>query len=138
MTPTVLFLCPHGAAKSVLAAAYCQQLADQAGLNFDCTFAGTEPDAQISPAVIKLLQSEGIDVANDVPRRITREELSAAFHVISLGCDLGDLQWSGITVERWDDVPPVSQNLPAARNSIRAHVKELVAKLKQAGANAGI
>ena len=31
--PTVLFLCPHGAAKSVLASAYFQRAAKERGLN---------------------------------------------------------------------------------------------------------
>src|SRR5687767_11912402 len=31
--PTVLFMCPHGAAKSVLASAYFEQLAKERGLN---------------------------------------------------------------------------------------------------------
>lgn len=131
MTPTILFLCPHGAAKSVMAAAYCQQLARQRGLNLQAAFAGTEPDAQISPAVITLLQSEGIDVADAIPRRVSREELSTAFRVISLGCDWGELRSPGITVERWDDVPPVSQNILTARDDIRTRVEQLIAKLSR-------
>jgi protein-tyrosine-phosphatase len=131
MTKTILFLCPHSAAKSVLAAAYCQQLVDEQGLDIRATFAGTEPDEKISPAVAKLLRTEGLDLAGHIPRRVTREELAAAFHVVSLGCDLDNLLPPGKAIERWDDVPLASQNLIAARNSIRIHVEKLVAELKQ-------
>ena len=120
------------AAKSVIAAAYCQQLADQQNLPLRATCAGTEPDAEVSPAVMELLRMEGIDVANQRPRRVTREELATASYIISLGCDLGDLALPGMTIERWDDVLPPSQNLLLTRDQIRAHVERLVATFKQA------
>jgi protein-tyrosine-phosphatase len=132
MTYTILFLCPHSAAKSVLAAAYCQQLMDELELDFQAAFAGTEPDEMISPAVAELLQTEGLDITGQTPRLVTREELAAAFYVVSLGCPLDNLLPPGTTLERWDDVPPPSQNLMAARDTIRGHVERLVAELKRA------
>ena len=41
--PTVLFLCPHGAARSVLASAYFQRAAKERGLNVRVDAAGTDP-----------------------------------------------------------------------------------------------
>jgi protein-tyrosine-phosphatase len=38
MRYTILFLCPHNAAKSVLAAAYCQHLAAQCSLDVQVTW----------------------------------------------------------------------------------------------------
>ncbi|MCL4302773.1 MAG: heat-shock protein HtpX [Anaerolineae bacterium] len=131
MSQTILFLCPHGAAKSVLAAAYCQQLADQHHLDVQATSAGTEPDAVVSPAVVELLRAEGIDVADHIPRRVTPQELATAFRVISLGCDLGDLLPPGTSVEQWDDVPLLSEDLTGARDNIRAHTKQLIDEFKQ-------
>ena len=88
---TILFLCPHNAAKSVLAAAYFDQLARDRGLDYRAASAGTSPDAAPSPAVVALLRDEGIDVAGHRPRRLTTEDLTSAQRVISLGCDLADL-----------------------------------------------
>jgi arsenate reductase (thioredoxin) len=132
MSERIIFLCPHGAAKSVLAAAYCQQLADQWGVPLHATSAGTEPDAEVAPAVVALLRAEGIDVADQRPRRVAVEELAIAHRIISLGCDLGDLARPGMVIEHWDDVPPPSQDLPGARDLIRDHVEQLVLALKQA------
>jgi len=132
MREQIVFLCPHGAAKSVIAAAYCQQLADRQNVPLRVTAAGTEPDAKVSPAVLELLRMEGIDIADQRPRRVTPEELVAASRIISLGCDLGDLQTADTVVEYWDDVPPPSQNLLLARDQIRAHVEQLVATLRRA------
>ena len=39
--PTVLFMCPHGAAKSVLASSYFERLAKERGLNVRVESAGT-------------------------------------------------------------------------------------------------
>jgi arsenate reductase (thioredoxin) len=128
----IIFLCPHGAAKSVIAAAYCQQLADQHNLPLRATAAGTEPDSEVSPAVVALLRLEGIDVADQRPRHVTREELATASQIILLGCDLGGLAHPGMPIEHWDDVPPPSQNLLLTRDRIRAHVAQLLAAIEQA------
>jgi hypothetical protein len=37
-TPTILFVCEHGAAKSVIAAAYFDKLAKERGLNYRAVF----------------------------------------------------------------------------------------------------
>ena len=46
---TVVFVCLHGAAKSLIAATLFQRLADERGLAVRSTFAGTEPDPAIQP-----------------------------------------------------------------------------------------
>jgi len=125
---TILFVCPHGTAKSVIAAAYCQQLAEQRGLPLHAIFAGTDPDPVIAPAVAARLQAEGIQIAPQTPHRATPEELSSAFRILSLGCDPNDLP-PGSEVIHWDDVPPASVNLAATCDDIRARVERLVETL---------
>jgi arsenate reductase (thioredoxin) len=131
MHQTILFVCPHSAAKSVMAAAYCERLAAQYGLDLHITSAGTEPDAAVSPAVATLLRDEGFEVTGYAPRRVSREELATASRVISLGCDLSELAPPGTTVEHWDDVPSPSTQLRAARDHIYAHVERLVNELSK-------
>ena len=67
---SVLFLCPHNAAKSVLAAAYFDRLAVERGLPFRADSAGTEPAEGPAPAVVAALQAEGIDVSGYRPRHV--------------------------------------------------------------------
>ncbi len=126
---TILFLCPHNAAKSVLAAAYFDQLARERGLDYRAASAGTSPDAAPSPAVVAMLRDEGIDVSVHRPRLVTSEDLTNAHRVISLGCDLDDLDGSNAWVDRWDDVPPASQDLSASRAAIPRRLNELVTEL---------
>lgn len=129
LAQTVLFLCPHNAAKSVFAVAYFNQLAQ--GLPFRADSAGTEPDAHVAPLVATMLQAEGIDVSAHQPRTVTAAELHGAGRVISIGCTPAELGTAAERVEYWDDVPMVSQQPEAARDAIRRHVEQLVADLRQ-------
>jgi protein-tyrosine-phosphatase len=75
MNERILFLCPHGAAKSVIAAAYYQHLAAAHVIHLHVTSAGTQPDAEIAPAVVELLHTEGMDVTGlGWPRRADRHD----------------------------------------------------------------
>ncbi len=130
MTSTILFLCPHHAAKSVMAAAYFNRVAEQSHLDLRATSAGTDPDEVVSPAVVNLLREEGFDVSRQQPRRVTAAELADAHRIISMGCALSDLEVAPERVEQWDDIPLVSQNILVARDVIRAYVERLVVQLQ--------
>ena len=127
--PTVLFMCPHGAAKSVLASAYFERLAKERGLNVRVLSAGTDPDPQVAPAVVNHLAKNGYEVPVRKPRRATPEDLASADVVISIGCDLKDLPAPQGTLERWDDVPAPSEDFARADAKIRERVTELVDEL---------
>lgn len=122
---TIVFLCPHNAAKSVIAAAYWQRLAEQRGWHVWATSAGTDPDPAVSPGVAAALLAEGIDVRAHRPRRVTPDALATAWHVVNLGCDLGDLVGPGLAIDHWNDVPSPSSDLSGALDVIAAHVLRL-------------
>src|SRR3989442_3369417 len=125
---TVVFVCLHGAAKSLIAATLFQRLADERGLAVRSTFAGTEPDPAIQPNVVARLLEEGVDVRPLRPRRVTRDELASAWRVVSFGCDLAALA-PDARIERWDDVPAVSSHYGRA-----ARVRMLVGHARGAPA----
>jgi protein-tyrosine-phosphatase len=129
----VLFLCPHNAAKSVLAAAYFDRLAGERGLPYRADSAGTEPVEGPAPAVVSALQAEGVDVSGYRPRHVESRDLAGAYRVVSMGCDQTDLQRTAGRIERWDDIPPVSQDLEVAYAAIRRHVETLIADLEHDG-----
>jgi arsenate reductase (thioredoxin) len=131
-TRKVLFVCLHGAAKSVLAAADFERMAKERGLRVTAESAGTEPDAAIAPAVAAALRAEGVDMGARKPQLVTREQVTAADRVVAFGCGLGAAAPPGSIVEQWEDVPAVSDGLPAARASIRAHIERLLAEYPDA------
>jgi arsenate reductase (thioredoxin) len=125
----VLFMCPHGAAKSVLASAYFRQLAKERGLNVLVTSVGTEPDAAVAPAVAAHLTRQGLATPATAPRKVTAKDFAEADLVISLGCDLSGLPPPKGTLRMWDDIPSPSASLTAADEAIRARVIALVDEL---------
>ena len=131
MSQSLLFLCPHGVAKSVMAAAYASRFAREAGLELSIANAGTEPDEAIPAKVIDLLASDGLDVNAWQPRLVTQADLERADRVISLGCDLQAFDLPTHKLEVWEVTPP-GQDLIACRNEVRTRVKNLIAELNGA------
>lgn len=80
--------------------------------------AETDPHPAVPPHVVSGLGAEGIDVHDYQPRRVRQDELATAWRVIAFGCELTDLAPPGLRVERWDDVPPVSEGFARAREAI--------------------
>jgi arsenate reductase len=122
----VLFVCLHGAAKSVLAAADFERLAKERRLPIAAESAGTEPDPEIAPKVLAALKAEGVDLSGQKPRLVTREMAAGATRIVAFGCALGVAAPEGAKVEQWEDVPNVSDGLPAARAAIRERLERLL------------
>ena len=57
-TPNVVFVCEHGAAKSVIATAYFNKIAAERGLPYRAQFRGTDPQAALSVKVVEGLRAE--------------------------------------------------------------------------------
>lgn len=127
--PIVLFMCPHGAAKSVLASAYFQRLAKERGLNVQVSSAGTDPDPEVSQTVASHLKKNGYDVPVAKPRRATADDMTNADVVISIGCDLKDVPSPRGTLVRWDDVPSTTDEFARADERIRERVVALIDEL---------
>ena len=124
--PFVLFVCLHGSAKSVMASQYFRRLAAERGVDVEVHSAGTEPDPAIPPGVVRGLLADGIDVSGLRPRAVTRQDLARASRVVAFGCDPGEATSPGTTIERWDDVPAVSEDFTKARDAIVARVSRLL------------
>ena len=123
---SILFVCLHGAAKSVLAAADFKKLAAERGIAVTADAAGTEPDPAMAPGVVATLRAEGVELGQTRPRRVTAVDTARAHRVVTFSCELGDAMPATVPVERWDDVPAVSENLPLARAAIRRHLDRLL------------
>ncbi|MEM7333276.1 MAG: hypothetical protein AAF490_14395 [Chloroflexota bacterium] len=131
-TTNVLFLCPHAAAKSVIAMTYFQDLANKADLNVTASNAGTEPDPAINPKVDQLLRSEGFNLSDFKPKHLEEGQLAAADIVVSIGCIEKEAVPTGTQFLDWSDVPMLSDDFQGSRNKILAHAKDLVTRLKEA------
>lgn len=122
----VLFVCQHGAAKSVVAAAHFRRRAAARGLSLGAVAAGTEPDPQLAPGALKGLAGDGLQPTLGRPRPVTLYDLDTATRIVSFGGEV--IGAKGQRVEEWD-VPAVSDGYEAARDRIVAKVDDLVADL---------
>jgi protein-tyrosine-phosphatase len=128
---TVVFMCPYGGAKSVIAMSYFNQLAERDALPYvAAAVAGETPYDAVPENVAAFLADQGFTVTAFKPRRVAPKDLESASRVVSIDCDLTKVDAAGVTIERWDDVPKVSVDLPASAAAIRKHVETLVAQLK--------
>ena len=125
-TPTILFVCEHGAAKSVIAAAYFDKLAKERGLNYRAIFRGTNPDPALASVAVKGLQEDGVNTQGWKPALVTKKDMNAAAGIVTLGCVLPEKDAVASKVAEWNDVPSPSQNYQAARDDIVKKVQSLV------------
>jgi protein-tyrosine-phosphatase len=125
----VLFLCPHAAAKSVLAMTYFKDLASKAQLDISTDNAGTEPDPVINPTVDAYLKAEGWVLTGFTPTLLTDKHLESADIVVSMGCILPNQVPDGVRYIDWSDVPLLSDGFQIARDRIYQNVEALVAQL---------
>ena len=125
---TVLFVCEHGSAKSVIAAAHFERLAAGAGLDVHAISRGTDPDATFPPNAINGLTRDGLRPNDESPRRLTREELQGAIRIVTF-CALPDSYSYHGPLERWEDIPAVSDDYDTARRAIVQRVEMLVERL---------
>jgi protein-tyrosine-phosphatase len=123
--PMVVFICEHGAAKSILAAAYFNKLARESNLGLTAIARGTHPDLELSSRTITGLREDGLSATESVPTRLTLEEIESAQRVVSF-CRLPDEYLQKAVVEYWHDIPDISEDYGRARDTIVRHLKELI------------
>jgi arsenate reductase (thioredoxin) len=127
---TVVFVCEHGAAKSVIAAALLERLAANRGAPVRALARGIEPEPQVSVTAAAGLLAEGIDVRGWQPRPVTSADLASAWRIVSFGPDLR-LVTADPRVEHWHDVPPVSERFEATRAAILVRLPTLLDRDRQ-------
>ena len=96
-TPSIVFVCEHGAAKSVIATAYFNKLAAERGLSYRAVFRGTT----------------------------AQDDLASATQIFAIGCALpAKAQQSGKAAD-WSGVPE-DQGYEPMRDAIVRHVRQLL------------
>lgn len=125
----VVFVCEHGAALSVVSAAYFNKIAKEKNLNLHAVARGTEPQKELSVSARKGLNSDGIPIETRHPRRLSTKDAAQARQIVTF-CPLPAKYSKLAPVEAWNDVPPPSANYRLARDAILNHIQDLIARLK--------
>ena len=126
---TIIFVCEHGAAKSIVAAAYFNQLASTSGLKWKAIARGTNPDNELSELVVRGLATDELTPSESRPQELSMEDVHSAQRIVSF-CEL-PLEYGQVTVvEQWNDVPPVSQDYDKARDAILENIHDLLNRIR--------
>ncbi len=120
----IVFVCEHGSAKSIIAATYFNQLAEQASLHVRAIARGTHPDQELSLKTVAGLRTDGLTPAQTIPQKLSTADIENARQVVTF-CELPGEYQNKVVIERWDDVPPVSENYETARDEIITRLKQL-------------
>ena len=121
MNKTIIFVCEHGAAKSVVAAAHFNKLAKQNNIAIHAIARGTTPDEELAPPAVQGLSKDGLSAEDTKPTLLSAEDIKSAVSVISF-CELSNDLIDAISVEDWSDTPPISTDYDKARDVILDHL----------------
>lgn len=128
--PAIVFVCEHGAAKSVIATAYFNKLARERGLPYRATFRGTDPQAEPSVSALKGLREDGLEIPSGKPAIISPADVDNATHVFAIGCTLPASATASGKAANWSDVPD-GQGYGPMRDAIVRHVTALLDELQK-------
>jgi len=129
---TVLFVCEHGTAKSLLARVLFDQYAEEVGLHMRAVSRGTHPDTMVAPWMTRQLALDHVTLGSWVPRPLGPQDLADASYVVSFDVSSAATAATHAPRSQWDGLPSVTQDYPAGRDAIKARVHLLVDSLKLA------
>jgi protein-tyrosine-phosphatase len=123
--PIIIFVCEHGAAKSIIAAAYFNKFARERNLGVHAIARGTQPDSELSPITVAGLYRDGLTPNESIPQKLSTADIESAQKIISF-CELPGEYKKKVIVEQWNDIPAVSNDYEKARGVIVAKLHELI------------
>ncbi len=127
--PEVLFVCVHNAGRSQMAAAL---VTLRSGGRVRVRSAGSDPAAEVNPAVVEAMRELGVDLSGARPRLVTDEAVRAADVVVTMGCGDACPVYPGKRYEDWQVDDPAGADLDAVRrirDEIDGRVRRLVDEL---------
>lgn len=127
--PQVVFVCEHGAAKSLIATLYFNKLAAERGIAARASFRGVDPQDALSVRAVAGLKDDGFDLPAARPTAVAAADVAAATHIFAIGCTLPSTATASGKASSWDDVPD-DQGYGPMRDAIVRHVKALIDSLR--------
>ncbi|MDA3647113.1 arsenate reductase ArsC [Saccharopolyspora indica] len=128
-TPEVLFVCVHNAGRSQMAAAL---LHHHAQGRVTVRSAGSAPADTINPAVAEVMGELGIDLSQELPKKLTTDAVEAADVVITMGCGDACPVFPGKRYLDWELTDPAGKPVDEVRpirDDIDHRVRALLAEL---------
>jgi len=122
----VVFVCEHGAAKSVVAAAYFNKLAAERGLPARAIARGAAPQENLAKSAVSGLGADGLAAGLEAPRALTADDIRRSARVVTFDCDQAAMKGLLGMGACWGDVPATGEDYARARDVIRKHLEVLI------------
>jgi arsenate-mycothiol transferase len=106
--PTVLFVCVKNGGKSQMAAGLMKKVA---GDSVTTASAGSKPGSAINDLSAQVLTEVGVDISQNIPRQITREDQEQADLVVILGAEAQVDEVEGTLYEQWETDEPSGRGI---------------------------
>lgn len=108
-----------------MATAFAEREREERGLDdVEILSGGTHPAETVHDVVVEVMDEEGIDLSERVPREITEEELEECEYVATMGCSTLSLDDS-IDVRDWDLDDPHGTEPEEVRERVESLFDEL-------------
>ncbi len=128
---TALFVCRHNAGRSQVSAALFERAAKG---RHRALSAGTTPAERVHPEVVGVMRELGLELAGNVPQRLTRELAQEADVVVTMGCGDECPYVPGKRYVDWNLPDPTGRSLHevrTTRDEIARRVEELLEELDE-------
>ena len=126
----IIFVCEHGAAKSVIAATYFNKLAKKRNINYVAECRGTYPDSVVSPAIKDGLTKDHVFDPTMQPRKLMASDTTNVERII-LFTPLPTYMDGSIQTENWSQIENVDGDYSKRRDAIVKKINELLDKLEK-------
>jgi hypothetical protein len=122
-TKKVIFVCEHGAGKSVVAAAYFNKIAKDRNLDWEASCRGTDPDEEVSTPTKDGLRADNLLDPTLSPKKLAQGDTSNLEKII-LFTKLPDDFNTSIKSEDWSSLPNIDAKYEVRRDALIKKINE--------------
>jgi arsenate reductase (thioredoxin) len=126
----IIFVCEHGAAKSVIAAAYFNKLARERNLEYEAVCRGNVPDADVSPSAKEGLMMDKLFDKVTPPTKLAISDTVNAERIVLFTKLPTDFKTS-IKTEDWSNLKDVDGDYQHRRDAIIKSINSLIDTLSK-------
>jgi arsenate reductase (thioredoxin) len=129
-TKKIIFVCEHGAGKSVVAASYFNKLAKERNLDYVAECRGTNPDSIVSLKTQEGLTKDNVYDANTKPKKLQLSDTTNAERIILFTTSPPGLN-TNVKIENWSDTENVDAEYQKRRDAIVQKINNLLDTLEK-------
>lgn len=126
----IIFVCEHGAAKSVIAASYFNKLAKERNLDYVAECRGTSPDSVVSAGTKAGLTNDKMFDPSTKPRKLLISDTVNVERIILFTTLPADIN-TNVKIENWSNIQNVDADYEKRRNAIVKKITELLDSLEK-------